>query len=56
MTNFLEVGACVSLKVATKWYFGGEENYEQKRSSATENIDLSLINLALVYLVQLHIF
>ena len=66
MTNFLEVGACVSLKVATKWSFGGEENYEnldlqaiflkQKRSSAAENIDLSLTNLALVYLVQLHIF
>ena len=62
----MEAVARVSLKLVTKGSFRGEENLEnldsqaiflkQKRRSATEKIDLSLINLALVYLIQLHIF
>ena len=61
ITYFLEVGPCVLLKLANKWSFRGEENYEnldfqaaflkQKRRSANEKISLPLINLALLYLV-----
>ena len=61
ITYFLEVGPCVSLKLANKWSFRDEENYEnldfqavflkQKRRSANEKICLPLINLALLHLV-----
>ena len=65
-TYFLEVGACISLKVATKGSLIGKEYSEnlyfyvvflkQKRSGATKKFEMFLINLALLYLVQLHIF
>ena len=56
-TNFLEVGARVSLKVATKGFFRGKKNSEnlafliifvkQKRRSATKKSEMFLMNLAL---------
>ena len=51
-TYFLEVGARVLLKVAAKELFFSRK----KRRSATKKLEMFLINLALLYLVQLHIF
>ena len=65
-TLFLEVSAHVSLKVATKGSFRSKEIWKfailkafllkKKRRSVTKNIEVSLINLALLYLAQLHFF
>ena len=44
---FLEVGARVSLKLATKGFL---------RGSVTKKLELFLNNLALVNLAQLHVF
>ena len=65
-TYFLEVGARVSLKVTAKKFFRGKRVrkfslfkaiiLKQKFKSATEKNGVPLINLALLYLVQLHIF
>ena len=59
---FLQVGAQVSLKVATE----GKKNSEkfrfigcfpkQKRKSAIKKFEMFLINLASLYIVQLYIF
>ena len=50
VTYFLEVGARVSLKVVTRESF---RNKKQKRRSATKKFEKFLINLALLYLVEL---
>ena len=65
-TYFLEVSAHLSLKVVTKASFRGKEVLKfsifkvfflkQKRRSATKNNEVPLMNLTLLYLVQLHIF
>ena len=65
-TYFLEVSARLSLKVVTKASFRGKEVLKfsifkvfflkQKRRSATKNNEVPLMNLTLLYLVQLHIF
>ena len=66
-TFSLEVGARISLKVATKGSVRGKKNSENldfsvvflyiaKRRSATFNVELFLINLASLYLAGLHIF
>ena len=65
-TYFLEVSANVQLKVATKGSFTGKKIQKfsifeafllkQKRRSATKIIEVSLMNLALLYLAQLHFF
>ena len=64
-TYFLEVSAHVPLKVTTKVSFRGKKIQKfsifealllkQKRRSATKILEMSLMNLALIYLVQLHI-
>ena len=63
---FLQVGAQVSLKVASEGSFGGKKNSEklrfldcfpkQKRKSATKKFEIFLIILASLYIVQLYIF
>ena len=65
-TNFLEVSAHVSLKVATKGSFRGKKTLKfsivsafflkQKRGSATKKIGKTLIRLSLICLVEQHIF
>ena len=65
-THFLEVSVHVSLKVATKGSFRGENVWKfsvlkafflkQKRRSAIEKNEVSLINLTFLYLLQLYIF
>ena len=65
-TYFLEVGARASLKLATKVFLRGKKNSEnlafqvallkQKRRNAAKKFEMFLMNLALVNLVQLHIF
>ena len=63
---FSEICARLWLKIALQGSFGGKKkNYEnldfqatflkQKRKSATKKVYLSLINLSLAYIVQLHI-
>ena len=59
---FLELRALVSLKVATKGDFRGENVdfkvlfLKQKRRSATKNIEASQVYLEWSYLVQIYIF
>ena len=65
-TYFLEVGARISLKVATKRYPRGKKSSEklhfqvvflkQKCKSANKKFGMFLINFTLLYLIQLHIF
>ena len=65
-TCFPKVSAHLSLKVVTKASFRGKEILKfsifkvfflnQKRRSATKNNEMSLMNLTLLYLAQLHIF
>ena len=65
-TYFLELGACLSLKLATKQSFRDKKNYvnldlqaiflKQKRRSATKKIEVSLKNLECSCLAQKHIF
>ena len=65
-THFLEVSAYFSPKVTTNGSFRDKKKQKfstfkaifgnLKRRCETKKIDLSLINLELVYLVQLHIF
>ena len=65
-TYFPKVSAHLSLKVVTKVSFRGKEILKfsifkvfflkQKRRSATKNNEVPLMNLTLLYLVQLHIF
>ena len=65
-TYFLEVIATISLKVLTRDFFRSKKFQrfnifeafflKQKLTSATQNIEVYLMNLELVYLVQLHIF
>ena len=65
-TNFLEVNVHVSLKATTKGSFRGKNVWKfsvlkafflkQKRRSAIERNEVSLINLTFLYLLQLYIF
>ena len=65
-TYLLEVAARVSLKVATKGSVRGKKNSQnldvydvflkQKGRSGTKLFKMCFINLAALYLVQLHIF
>ena len=65
-TYFLEVGARISLKVTTKGSLRGKKNsknrafkvalLKQKQRGATKKFEDFLKYLALLYLVQLHIF
>ena len=65
-TNFLEMSAHVSVKVATRGSFRSKKKQKfsivnafflkQKRGSATKKIEKTLIRLSLIYLVEQHIF
>ena len=65
-TYFLQVGARNSLKLATKWFLRCKKSSEnwafqvallnQERSNATKKFEMFLINLATMYLAELHIF